>query len=114
MAEVEVPIGQVKRDISDLVNQVAYGGKRVILTSRGRPKAALISIEDYKRLKMEGQEARQVRWKAWLEEVRAFSEGVSRKRGGKSIPVGEILEELKEETDDRIWLGVAPATHKLI
>jgi prevent-host-death family protein len=50
MSETRVSIGQVKRDISDLVNRVAYRGERVVLTSRGKPKAVLISIEDYARL----------------------------------------------------------------
>ena len=36
-----VSIGQVKRDISELVNRVSYAGERIILTSRGKPKAAL-------------------------------------------------------------------------
>jgi prevent-host-death family protein len=48
--ESRVSIGEVKRDISELVNRVAYGGERVILTSRGKPKAALVSMEDYQRL----------------------------------------------------------------
>ena len=30
---IQVSIGQVKRDISDLVNRVAYRGERIILTS---------------------------------------------------------------------------------
>ena len=41
MSEIQVSIGQVKRDISDLVNRVAYRGDRVVLTSRGKPKAVL-------------------------------------------------------------------------
>jgi len=45
--EIQASIGQVKRDISELVNRVAYGHEQVILTSRGKPKAALVSIEDY-------------------------------------------------------------------
>jgi prevent-host-death family protein len=54
MADNQVPIGRVKRDISDLINRVAYGGERIVLTSRDKPKAALVSIEDYERL-TEGQ-----------------------------------------------------------
>lgn len=50
MPAEKVSIGQVKRDISDLVNRVAYGGERIILTSRGKPKAALVSIGDFERL----------------------------------------------------------------
>ena len=46
----QVSIGQVKRDISTLVNRVAYGGERIVLTSRGKPKAALVSMEDYQKL----------------------------------------------------------------
>ena len=51
MAHEKVSIGRVKRDVSDLVNRVAYGGERIILTSRGKPKAALVSIEDFERLR---------------------------------------------------------------
>lgn len=47
----KVSIGRVKRDVSDLVNRVAYGGERIILTSRGKPKAALVSIDDLERLR---------------------------------------------------------------
>ena len=46
----QVSIGQVKRDISELINRVAYGGERIVLTSRGKPKAALVSISDYEQL----------------------------------------------------------------
>jgi len=41
-----VSIVEVKRSISAIVNRAAFGRERVILTSRGKPKAALVSIED--------------------------------------------------------------------
>lgn len=47
---IQVSIGQVKRDISELVNRVAYGGERVVLTSRRKPKAVLVSVSDYEQL----------------------------------------------------------------
>jgi hypothetical protein len=47
MAEpVEVNIGQVK-EMVELVNRVAEGHERIVLTSRGQAKAALVSMEDY-------------------------------------------------------------------
>ena len=60
----QISIGQVKRDISDLVNRVAYKGERIILTSRGRPKAALVSLEDLEKLQQSdvGQSSRT----AWI------------------------------------------------
>jgi prevent-host-death family protein len=46
----QISIGQVKRDISVLVHRVAYAGERIVLTSRGKPKAALVSMYDYEHL----------------------------------------------------------------
>jgi prevent-host-death family protein len=45
-----VPLGEAKAKLSSLVNAVAYGGERVIIESRGRPKAALVSVRDLERL----------------------------------------------------------------
>jgi prevent-host-death family protein len=58
MLEAKVSIGRVKRDISELVNRVAYGGERIILTSRGKPKAVIVSLDDLNRLKYDESIAR--------------------------------------------------------
>jgi prevent-host-death family protein len=47
---LHVSIGQVKRDLSELINKVAYGGEYIVLTSRGKPKAVLVSVSDYEQL----------------------------------------------------------------
>jgi prevent-host-death family protein len=47
---LQISIGQVKRDLSELINKVAYGGERIVLTSRGKPKAVLVSVSDYEQL----------------------------------------------------------------
>lgn len=45
-----VSIVEAKRDLSRLVNEAAFGHKAVVVTSRGRPKAVLISHEDFLKL----------------------------------------------------------------
>lgn len=45
-----VSIVQAKRELSRVVNKVAFGHEPVILTSRGRPKAVLIGHDDFVRL----------------------------------------------------------------
>jgi prevent-host-death family protein len=35
-----------RENFAELINQASYGGKRVILTRRGKPVAALISLHD--------------------------------------------------------------------
>jgi prevent-host-death family protein len=94
----QVSIGQVKRDISELVNRVTYAGERIILTSRGKPKAALISMEDYERLLK--SESRATDIKKWLAETRAFSSKVEKRRGGP-VDVDAILDASRNDLEDR-------------
>lgn len=45
-----VSIAQAKRELSQLVNRAAYGYEVIVLSSRGKPKAVLLGIEEYERL----------------------------------------------------------------
>lgn len=47
---MRVGIAKAKNILSALVNRVAFGGERIILESRGSPKAALVSLEDLRQL----------------------------------------------------------------
>ena len=47
---IEVSVSEVKADFSKYLNQAAYGHERVVITSRGKPKAILVGIEEMKRL----------------------------------------------------------------
>ncbi len=42
----QTSIKDAKDKLSAFVNMVAHGHERVVLTSRGRPKAALIGLDD--------------------------------------------------------------------
>ncbi len=100
MAEMKVSIGRVKRDISDLVNRVAYGGERVVLTSRGKPKAVLISLEDYDRLKA-GPSGDSARWQAWLAESDQLNARVMARRQGQPLDLDEIWSQAREDLEER-------------
>ena len=47
---MHISIARAKAILSALVNRVAFGGERIVLESRGKPKAALVSLADLKRL----------------------------------------------------------------
>jgi prevent-host-death family protein len=92
---IEISIGQVKRDISELINRVAYQGERIVLTSRGRPKAVLVSLKDYETLRqIEGGQA--VR-SAWLQESQALAERIRRNHENQVIDVDALL--IADRTD---------------
>ena len=101
MAEIRISIGQVKRDISELVNRVAYRGERIVLTSRGKPKAALVSIEDYERLKREQPEEAVARWDEWVAKCEALNEKIAKRRGGEPLDVDALWRAAREELEAR-------------
>lgn len=47
---IKVSVSEVKADFSKYLNKAAYGQERVIITSRGKPKAILLGIEEMERL----------------------------------------------------------------
>lgn len=93
----KVSIGQVKRDISELVNRVNYAGERIVLTSRGKPKAALISMDDYDRLLK--SENRLADVQNWLTETRRFSNEIEARKG--QIDVDAVLNADRDELEQR-------------
>lgn len=99
MAELEVSIGRVKREISELVNRVAYGGERVVFTSRGRPKAVLVSLDDYQRLKQGERHQRLEEWETWLAANRRLSAEILAGRSGQPFDTDALWEEIRIERD---------------
>ena len=94
----QVSIGQVKRDISELVNRVTYAGERIILTSRGKPKAALISMDDYDQLLKSEKRATDVQ--KWLVETRALSNKIEKRRG-RPVDADIILDASRRDLEER-------------
>lgn len=103
--ETKVSIGQVKRDISDLVNRVAYRGERIVLTSRGKPKAVLVSVEDYERLKQEQTTNNLARWEIWLAESEKLTGEILARRNQEPFDAEALWQAARvdlEARDDQI------------
>lgn len=97
--DTHVSIGQVKRDISELVNRVAFGGERIVLTSRSKPKAVLVSIEDYQKL-LTAEKATQSK-NAWLSDARKLADRIQERREGYQIDVDDLLEQSRQDLEKR-------------
>lgn len=41
-----VPFSEARTHLTDIVNEVAYGGKRIILTRKGRKLVAIVPLDD--------------------------------------------------------------------
>ena len=78
---VVVSISEMKNALSEILNRVAYGKERIIVASRGKPKAAVISVTDLERLED-------------LEDAQAAREGLAEYRRGETISLDELTAEL--------------------
>ncbi len=80
----EVPTAEARRQLAELVNRVAFGKERVVLTRHGKAVAALVPIEDVSLLERlrdrrrrraveralrDADEGRAVAWEALREEL---------------------------------------------
>jgi len=93
-----VSVGQAGRDIVELVNRVALGGERIILTALGKPQVALISIDDLRILEQVDRE--KARRMAALEEARALGERIRAERPAHDVDSVELLRQLREIRTD--------------
>lgn len=101
MSESQVSVGQVKREISELLNRVAFGGEHIVLTSRGKPKAVIVSLQDYERIR-ETEARQQLRqWEHWLAANKALTEKILVERGGEFVDVDAIWAEARTELEER-------------
>ena len=61
-----VSVANAKREFSDLLGRVAYGGETILITRRGRPMAKLVPVD------AKESEAPDLASRGWLEEDDPF------------------------------------------
>lgn len=96
---------EARRNFSELVTRVAYGGSRVIVERRGRPLAALISARDLARLEAWEREhdTAQDRRAAALAQARAVRDAILAERGGELLPdSADLIRAIREEREDEL------------
>ena len=74
---MRISIGELERDLSGVINQAAYGKERIVIVSRGKPKAAMIGMEDLERLRKMSSYDREAQI-AWLARADALRERTRR------------------------------------
>lgn len=101
MTEFQVSIGQVKREISELLNRVAFGGEKIVLTSRGKPKAVIVSLADYERIQHTETQSQWSQWEAWLAANAALTARVLAERQGEPLDVEAIWAQTRADLEER-------------
>ena len=104
MAEIKVTMRELKRSLGELVNRAAYGREWVVLVAHGRPKAAIVSIEDLELLRRLRRGEASMRGTTRLEDLDALRERIRRRweaEGIKPVDSADLIHEMREErTED--------------
>jgi prevent-host-death family protein len=100
MGDTIVGVAKAKNEFSEIINRAAYGGERIVIGSRGKPKAAVISIADLQKLEAFEQKQAQTQADQYavLARAAALREEISRRRGGEPLPDSvELLRQMRLE-----------------
>jgi prevent-host-death family protein len=76
-----VSTSQLKNNLSEYLNRVAFGRERIVVASRGKPKVAVISLADLELL-------------VELEDAQAAREALAEYERGETISLEQLIEEL--------------------
>jgi prevent-host-death family protein len=100
MALEKASVAHAKNTLSSLINKVAYGKTRILLESRGKPKAALISTEDLERLeRLEAGEGTAEVHLHILAQAQALRRKIQRRRKKLLPDSAHLLNRLREKRD---------------
>jgi prevent-host-death family protein len=107
MSEIQVSMTELRQRLGTLVNRAAYGGERIVLVSRGEPRAAIVGIEDLRRLKqlsvsMTAESDRYTHALAAVDLLRGQIQRWQKAHGIESENSVETLRRLREERDDEL------------
>lgn len=92
-------VEHVRRNFSGWLRRAA-DGERIVLTARGEPQAALISLDDLNLLQRFNLSRAQRL--AALEQARALSEQLHAARRAQDVDVVELLRQIREERVDEL------------
>lgn len=95
MNTMKINIRKARENFSDVINRVTVKGERIILTSRNKPKAAIVSLKDA--MTIEDRSMRKAKRLLQLERIRKMRKKLARKG-----LIGDSLAALKKIREDRV------------
>lgn len=101
MTTMHINIKEARQRFSELVNTVALGRERVVITSRNKPKAVIVSLQDAETLETDA--IRRARRRIQLESIRKLRMRLAKK--GVADESLNTLEKLREKRLENLANG---------
>jgi len=102
MSTTTISITEAKKRWTEVVRRVAYNGERILLLSRGKPKAALVSTEDLRQLESisDEQRLRKANRREALAMADALRTRILARTGG--TPLSDSVQDLQQLRGERL------------
>jgi len=93
---------EAKKSLGEVVNRAAYGSQRILLLSRGKPKAALVGLADLEWLERSdtGRQALRAQRRKALAMADSLRETILTRRGGE--PLTDSVDDLRRLREERL------------
>lgn len=95
MTTMKINIRKARENFSEIINTVAIKGERVVLMSKNKPKAAIVSLKDVELL--EDKSIKKAKRLAQLDRIKKIREGLTQKD-----TISDSLLTLKKIREERI------------
>lgn len=105
MATTIVPAMELRRRAGELLARIRYAGERFVIERHGEPIAALVSIEDLRRLEAPkaSPSPEQTAQQQALTQAQTIREAVLARRGGEPLPdSADDVRRLREERSNAL------------
>ncbi len=97
-----VSVEEAGKRIAEFVEQVAREGSRVVMTSDGKPVAAIVGVEDYLKIGSLERKA-ESRRKEMIREIESHRKAILERRQGAPIEdVVALVRDVREERSDEL------------
>jgi len=91
---------EAKNNLGQLLRRVAENGEEIVIERQGRPRAVIISVEDYARYKAAAEQQRRSEALAWLREFEVRQR--ERNKDLTDDQIEEIADQLTREAIDSL------------
>ena len=98
---IHVSVREAKRDFSNLTNLVYYSGRRVIVKSRGKPKVAIVKLDDQPDQDVSGSPEHSQQLQLH-QDIKAHRQKIAEQSEGKLSDPVEILHQLRHDRINHI------------
>jgi prevent-host-death family protein len=98
MSAQSISVMDFRKRIGDILSRVHYTGEQFVIERNGEPVAAIIAIDDLKRLQTldENIEPLRERWHKSLAEAQALRESIAERQGGLVTDSAEDVRDMRE------------------